>query len=88
MYAFTNNDSTLVVRGHRIKTSKKATEPNAVAGSVAGYRAVIRVRLRHPSRFERPGYVTAKIKVAATDEFGQRATDEFEDKRFYLWPRP
>ena len=84
VYAFTNHASTLVVRGRKVKKTKKATEP--LAGDPdAGYRAVIRVRLKHPSRFDRPGYVTANIKVAATDEFGQRATDEFPEKRFYLF---
>ena len=86
LYAFTNHASTLVVKGHKIKKTKKATEP--LGDAEAGYRAVIRVRLRHPSRFDRPGdrpaRLMAKIKVAAIDEFGQRATEGFE-KRFYLF---
>ena len=83
VYAFTNHASTLVVRGREVKKTKKTTKP--LADGDARYRVVIRVRLKHPSRFDRPGYVTANIKVAATDEFGQRATDEFREKRFYLF---
>ena len=87
LYAFTNRNSTLVVRGRKIKKTKKTTEPLA-GDEAAGYRAVIRVRPKHPSRLDRPGWLAANIKVTATDEFGQRATVEFEKKRFYLWPRP
>ena len=88
LYAFTNHASTLVVRGRKIKKTKKASEPLA-GGADAGYRAVIRVKPKHPNRLDRRTAKgrTLKIKVAATDEFGQRATVEIE-KRFSLLTRP
>jgi hypothetical protein len=90
LLAFTNNDSTLVVRGRKIKRTRKATKPDAYR---AGYGAVIRLKPKHPSRlydpsrFDEHRNITFKIKLAATDEFGQRATDEFE-KTVHFHPQP
>jgi hypothetical protein len=61
-------DSTLVATGRKImKTTKQRSADDFTA---------IKARLKHPKRlFEKPKF-TAKIKLAATDEFGQTATDE------------
>jgi hypothetical protein len=84
LYAFTNHDSTLVVRGRKIKKTKKTTKP--LAGDVvAGLWAAIRVKPKHPSRLDERGRLTAKIKVAATDVFGQTATEQLE-KVLELYP--
>jgi hypothetical protein len=83
--ATTNNDSTLVATGSKIKNTTKQL--------AAGEETVIKVKLKHPKRLNqkacqyrlggaagRParGCPTAKIKVKATDEFGQAATDELK----------
>jgi hypothetical protein len=78
--AATNNDSTLVATGSKIK---KTTTQLA-----AGEQTTIKARLKHPKRvaktpyligFEpKPGKPKIKIKLAATDEFGQTAADEIE----------
>jgi hypothetical protein len=89
VYAYTNHDSTVVVRGRKFERAKEGAEPLKYVAddAVARYRAVISVKPRHPSRLDLPGSLTTKIKVTATDEFGQRATDEFA-KRFALLPWP
>jgi hypothetical protein len=65
-HATTSNDSTLVVRGDVKRTTKQ---------SAAGEPTKFKARLKHPERL-RDGKLTVKIKVAATDEFGQTATDK------------
>jgi hypothetical protein len=74
LLATTNNDSTLVVGGGVKRTTKQ------VAG---GIETQFKVKLKHPKRLnEEAGganpsekHPEVKIKVAATDEFGQTATD-------------
>jgi len=72
--AITSNDSTLVATGRKIeKTTKQA----------AGERTEIEARLKHPRRLNerpKPGRPTVRIKVVATDEFGQTATDKIKVK--------
>jgi hypothetical protein len=66
--ARTSNDSTLVATGAVKKTTKQAA-----AGEVTRFKA----RLKHLKRLkERSGKPEVKIKLAATDEFGQTATAE------------
>ena len=74
-YATASNDSKLVATGSKIeKTTKQLA---------AGEETKIAVRVKHKKQLARRknaghqrGSVTVKIKFAATDEFGQTATDE------------
>jgi len=71
--ATTSNDSTLVATGRKIKKTTKQL--------AAGEETEIKARLKHPKRLnEKPGRgkPKVKIKVAATNEFGQSATDELK----------
>jgi hypothetical protein len=81
--ATTNHDSTLVVRG-----DVKRTVVQLAAGETTGVGA----RLKHPRRLRLPGgwfspagERRTKIKVAATDEFGQTATDEIKTRIHARW---
>ena len=77
-YARTDHDSTLVARGSEIeKTTKQlvAGEQSTIMAKLK-HPNKIKARLKHPNRLnERP---KVKLRVAATDEFGQTATDEVE----------
>ena len=77
-YARTDHDSTLVARGSKIeKTTKQlvAGEQSTIMAKLK-HPNKIKARLKHPNRLnERP---KVKLRVAATDEFGQTATDEVE----------
>ena len=77
-YARTDHDSTLVARGSEIeKTTKQlvAGEQSTIMAKLK-HPNKIKAKLKHPSRLnERP---KVKLRVAATDEFGQTATDEVE----------
>ena len=67
--ATTNNDSTLVATGSKIKKTKKQLK--AVESKT------FKARLKHPKRLkEKPTPPQVKIKLAATDEYGQTATEE------------
>jgi hypothetical protein len=94
--ATTNNDSTLVATGSKIKKTTKQL--------AAGEPTRIKAKLKHPKQLRkkarvkcghgrsrtnehagaaggaRPGCPGAKIKVKATDEFGQTATEEIKVK--------
>jgi cytoskeletal protein RodZ len=71
-HATTSNDSTLVATGRKIK--KTTTQ------LVADEQTKITVRLKHKQQLRKqslppPPKPKVKIKFAATDEFGQTATD-------------
>jgi hypothetical protein len=66
-HATTSNDATLVVTGDVKKTKKQ---------SAAGESTKFKAKLKHPERLRDDGKLTVKIKVAATDEFGQTASDK------------
>jgi hypothetical protein len=72
-YATTSNDSTLVARGSKIKKTTKQL--------AAGEETKIAVRVKHKKQLREqslppPPKPKVKVKFAATDEFGQTATDE------------
>jgi hypothetical protein len=66
-YATANHDSTLVARGSKItKTTKQVA---------AGERTRIKAKVKHLKRLrEKRTAPRAKVRFAATDEFGQTAT--------------
>ena len=77
-FARADHDSTLVATGSEIEKTTKQL--------VAGEQSKIKARLKHPNKIkarlkhpnakrDRP---KVKLRVAATDEFGQTATDEVE----------
>ena len=69
LFATTNYDSTLVARGDKIK---KTTKQLAALESTR-----IKPRLKHLKRLkQKPTRPKVKIKLAATDEFDQTATEE------------
>jgi hypothetical protein len=69
--ATTNNDSTLVARGSKIKKTTKQL--------AAGETTRIKPRFKHMKRLrEKPTRPKVKIKFAATDEFDQTATEEIK----------
>jgi hypothetical protein len=71
--AVTNNDSTLVARGGKIKKTTKQLK--------AGESTKFKAKLKHPERLkEKPTRPKVKIKLAATDEFDQTATGETKVK--------
>jgi hypothetical protein len=73
LYATTNHDSTIVARGGVKRTVARTTTGEALKGTT------FKAKLKHLGRLtESPREPTVRIKVAATDEFGQRATKEFE----------
>ena len=72
-YATTSNDSTLVATGSKIKKTTKQL--------AAGEETKIAVRVKHKKQLRKqsgppPPKPKIKVKFAATDEFGQTATDE------------
>ena len=69
----TNNTSTVVARGDVRRTTARL-----VAG--VPHPTKIKGRLAHPKRLElsTKRRLKVEIKFVATDEFGQRATDELE----------
>ncbi len=75
LFATTNNDSTVVVRGGVKKT---------VAHTMGGEpptATTIKAEFKHLRQLkESPTEPTVRIKVAATDEFGQKATEELKIK--------
>ncbi len=74
LHATTNNDSTVVVSGGVKKTTKRLA---------AGEKTKIKAKLNHLKRLKeksgagKPDRIEVKIKFAATDEFGQTATEKF-----------
>jgi hypothetical protein len=68
LFAETNNDSTVVARG-----GVKKTVANTVAG-VPPTATKIKAKLKHLRRLKESREPKVKIKLAATDEFGQRDT--------------
>ena len=73
LYATTNHDSTIVARGGVKRTVARTTTGEALKGTT------FKAKLKHLGRLtESPREPTVRIKVAATDEFGQRATKELE----------
>jgi hypothetical protein len=72
--ATTSNDSTLVARGRKIKKTMKQL--------AAGEKTRIGAKLKHPKRLNKQlnkvAGPTVKVKVKATDEFGQSVSREFE----------
>jgi hypothetical protein len=73
LHALTNNDSTVVVSGGVKKTTKRLA---------AGEETKIKAKLNHLKRLKeksgagKPDRIEVKIKFAATDEFGQTATEK------------
>jgi hypothetical protein len=70
--ATTSNDSTLVATGSIRKTTTQLA---------AGEPTEITARIKHAKRLNekpKPGKPKIKIKLAATDEFGQTATDQIK----------
>jgi hypothetical protein len=77
--ATTSNDSTLVARG-----DVKRTTNQLVAGEGTKFTANLKQskweQLKEEEEAPKPVRLKAKIKVKATDEFGQTVTDEFKLK--------
>jgi hypothetical protein len=82
--ATTSNDSTLVATGDVKRTTKQLAAGNVLA---AGEGTVIKARLKQSKWNQlkeeeedapKPVKLRAKIKLKATDEFGQTATDEYQ----------
>jgi hypothetical protein len=70
-FATTSNDSTLVARGGKIKQTTK--QLNGLEGTT------IKGKVKHLKRLkEKPTRPKANVKIEATDEFGQTATDELK----------
>ena len=67
--ATTNNDSTVVVSGGVKKTTKQLAAGEQTRSKPSS-------STRSGSREARPAEPKVKIKFAATDEFGQTATEE------------
>jgi hypothetical protein len=65
----TNNDSTVVARGGVKKT---------VVQTAAGKPTRFKAKVKHLGRLEQSPKPMVKIRFAATDEFGQTATDELK----------
>jgi hypothetical protein len=69
--AITNNDSTLVARGGKIEKTTKQLAAHEFTG--------IKPRLKNLKQLkERPTRPEATVKVKATDDFGQTATDKLK----------
>ena len=72
LFATTNNPSTVVARG-----GVKRTVAETVAGEPPKTTR-FKAKLKHLRRLKESTKPTVKIRFAATDGFGQRATDELK----------
>jgi hypothetical protein len=85
--AITNNDSTLVARGSKIKKTTKQVAAGEETKIRAKLKPKVRARLERQKRLKKnpnaqPSPRQARIMVKATDEFDQTATDVI---RFPQW---